>query len=283
MTSATTCGSRGRRRRRRGHHRLRVEHRPARPDLPGVQGGRDRLTGLREPDLGDARVLAPVREGRCHRPRQRRLDARDRRPARDGARDGTETRRLGRRQPRLGAWVPDDQAGDDLRAERRGCRRRRPPRLAARRRSRRRPQDAGVRRCRPRGLEPPRPGGDLHPDLRAAGGSCSRPACRRRSSATSIARSCGGSPRGASAPSPTRRASARATRKDLLDSLDAEAIRERHFRIVVDYGYSAASFVLPLVVGPVGVEAISAHGFFAEELGERESPPPRRSGTRNGS
>ena len=41
-------------------------------------------------------------------------------------------------------------------------------------------------------------------------------------------------------------------------------IRERGFRIVVDYGYSAASFVLPLVVGPLGVEAISAHGFFAE-------------------
>ncbi len=59
--------------------------------------------------------------------------------------------------------------------------------------------------------------------------------------------------------------------QDLLDSLDAEAIRARRFRIVVDYGYSAASFVLPLVVGPVGVEAISAHGFFAQELGERET------------
>src|SRR5688500_12728353 len=59
--------------------------------------------------------------------------------------------------------------------------------------------------------------------------------------------------------------------QDLLDSLDAEAIRERRFRIVVDYGYSAASFVLPLVVGPVGVEAISAHGFFAEEVGDRET------------
>ena len=59
--------------------------------------------------------------------------------------------------------------------------------------------------------------------------------------------------------------------QDLLDSLDAEEIRARHYRIVVDYGYSAASFVLPLVVGPLGVEAISAHGFFAEELGERES------------
>jgi mannose-1-phosphate guanylyltransferase / phosphomannomutase len=59
--------------------------------------------------------------------------------------------------------------------------------------------------------------------------------------------------------------------QDLLDSLDAKQIRARRFRIVVDYGYSAASFVLPLVVGPLGVEAISAHGFFAEELGERET------------
>ncbi len=41
-------------------------------------------------------------------------------------------------------------------------------------------------------------------------------------------------------------------------------MRERGFRIVIDYGYSAASFVVPLVVGPLGVEAISAHGFFAE-------------------
>jgi mannose-1-phosphate guanylyltransferase / phosphomannomutase len=59
--------------------------------------------------------------------------------------------------------------------------------------------------------------------------------------------------------------------QDLLESLEGEAIRARRFRIVVDYGYSAASFVLPLVVGPLGVEAISAHGFFAEELGERET------------
>ena len=69
--------------------------------------------------------------------------------------------------------------------------------------------------------------------------------------------------------------------QDLLDSLDMAEIRERGFRIVVDYGYSAASFVLPLVVGPLGVEAISAHGFFAEELGERERSR-RRSGTRSG-
>jgi mannose-1-phosphate guanylyltransferase / phosphomannomutase len=48
---------------------------------------------------------------------------------------------------------------------------------------------------------------------------------------------------------------------DLLASLDVEAIRRRGFRVVVDYGYSAASFVLPLVLGPLGVESVAAHGF----------------------
>ncbi len=54
---------------------------------------------------------------------------------------------------------------------------------------------------------------------------------------------------------------------DLLDSLDVETIRGRGFRIVVNYGYSAASFVLPLVVGPLGVEAVSSHGFFSDDRG----------------
>jgi mannose-1-phosphate guanylyltransferase / phosphomannomutase len=49
--------------------------------------------------------------------------------------------------------------------------------------------------------------------------------------------------------------------EDLLATLDVEAIKAREFRIVVDYGYSAASLVLPLVLGPLGVEAISAHAF----------------------
>jgi mannose-1-phosphate guanylyltransferase/phosphomannomutase len=52
--------------------------------------------------------------------------------------------------------------------------------------------------------------------------------------------------------------------QDLLGTLDRQAIRERNFRIVVDYGYSAASYVLPLVLGPLGVEAISAHAFVAD-------------------
>src|SRR5438067_12139008 len=52
--------------------------------------------------------------------------------------------------------------------------------------------------------------------------------------------------------------------QDLLDSLDVEKIRARGFRIVVDYGHSAASFVLPLLLGPLGVEDISAHGFASD-------------------
>jgi mannose-1-phosphate guanylyltransferase / phosphomannomutase len=52
--------------------------------------------------------------------------------------------------------------------------------------------------------------------------------------------------------------------QDLLDGLDAEAIRSRGFRLVVDYGFSAASYVLPLLLGPLGVEAVSAHGFTTD-------------------
>jgi mannose-1-phosphate guanylyltransferase/phosphomannomutase len=54
---------------------------------------------------------------------------------------------------------------------------------------------------------------------------------------------------------------------DLLATLDVEAISRRRFRLVVDYGYSAASFVLPLVLGPLEVEAVSAHGFSAGRSG----------------
>jgi mannose-1-phosphate guanylyltransferase / phosphomannomutase len=48
---------------------------------------------------------------------------------------------------------------------------------------------------------------------------------------------------------------------DLLDTLDVEAIRARRFRLVVDYGFSASSYVLPLVLAPLGVEAVAAHAF----------------------
>jgi mannose-1-phosphate guanylyltransferase/phosphomannomutase len=61
---------------------------------------------------------------------------------------------------------------------------------------------------------------------------------------------------------PSRAREAYAT--DLLNTLNVEAIRARGFRIVVDYGYSAASWVLPLVLGPLGVEAVTAHAFESD-------------------
>jgi mannose-1-phosphate guanylyltransferase/phosphomannomutase len=52
--------------------------------------------------------------------------------------------------------------------------------------------------------------------------------------------------------------------QDLLSSLDVEAIRRRKFRIVVDYCYSATSFLLPLMLGPLEIEAVTAHGFTSD-------------------
>jgi mannose-1-phosphate guanylyltransferase/phosphomannomutase len=52
--------------------------------------------------------------------------------------------------------------------------------------------------------------------------------------------------------------------QDLLAMLDVEAIRKRSFRIVVDYAFSAASFVLPQVLGALDVEAVASHGYVSE-------------------
>jgi mannose-1-phosphate guanylyltransferase / phosphomannomutase len=62
--------------------------------------------------------------------------------------------------------------------------------------------------------------------------------------------------------SPTRAAESYAN--DLVRTLDVDAIRSRGFRIVVDYTFSAASLVLPLVLGQLDVEAISAHAYVSE-------------------
>ncbi len=53
--------------------------------------------------------------------------------------------------------------------------------------------------------------------------------------------------------------------EDLVATLDADAIRERGFRVVVHYGYSSASLVLPLVLGPLNVEVIAAHPYVREQ------------------
>ena len=61
--------------------------------------------------------------------------------------------------------------------------------------------------------------------------------------------------------------------QDILDSLDVGSIRRRRFRVAVDYGYSPAAFTLPLVLGPLGVEAIGARGFFVEDATAKELEP----------
>jgi mannose-1-phosphate guanylyltransferase/phosphomannomutase len=60
---------------------------------------------------------------------------------------------------------------------------------------------------------------------------------------------------------------------DLLSTIDAEAVRERRFRIVVDYGFSGASYVLPLVLGPLGVEVVAAHAFTGEGPDHADAAP----------
>jgi mannose-1-phosphate guanylyltransferase/phosphomannomutase len=56
--------------------------------------------------------------------------------------------------------------------------------------------------------------------------------------------------------------------ESLLATLDEDAIRGRGFKIAVDYGLSSASFVLPLVLEPLEVEAITAHPYESDGAGE---------------
>ena len=58
--------------------------------------------------------------------------------------------------------------------------------------------------------------------------------------------------------------------QDILDAIDLERVRERRFRVAIDYGYSPATFTLPLVLGPLGVEAIGVRGSVSEEPAENE-------------
>jgi mannose-1-phosphate guanylyltransferase/phosphomannomutase len=50
---------------------------------------------------------------------------------------------------------------------------------------------------------------------------------------------------------------------DLLATIDVEGIRRRRFRIVVDYSYSAASLILPVVLGALEVETIASHSYVS--------------------
>jgi mannose-1-phosphate guanylyltransferase/phosphomannomutase len=60
--------------------------------------------------------------------------------------------------------------------------------------------------------------------------------------------------------------------EDLIGLLDVDAIARRRFRVVVDYGYSAATYVLPALLGELGVQEVSAHGFDLEREGGAAEP-----------
>jgi mannose-1-phosphate guanylyltransferase/phosphomannomutase len=60
---------------------------------------------------------------------------------------------------------------------------------------------------------------------------------------------------------------------ELLSTIEVERVRERSFRIVVDYGRSGASYVLPLVLGPLGVEVVAAHAFAGEGPENADAAP----------
>ncbi len=60
--------------------------------------------------------------------------------------------------------------------------------------------------------------------------------------------------------------------QDILDVLHLDRIRSRRFRIAIDYGHSAAAFTLPLVLGPLGVEAVGIRGSYAEDAPSELEP-----------
>ncbi|NLO18442.1 MAG: NTP transferase domain-containing protein [Ignavibacteria bacterium] len=46
-----------------------------------------------------------------------------------------------------------------------------------------------------------------------------------------------------------------------LDSLDREAIRQREFKVLMDYSYGLASNIYPRILGKLGVDALSLHDY----------------------
>ena len=61
--------------------------------------------------------------------------------------------------------------------------------------------------------------------------------------------------------------------QDLLATLDVDAIRARGFRIVVDYAFSAASLVLPQVLGALDVESVASHAYVSERRQATDGDP----------
>ena len=68
--------------------------------------------------------------------------------------------------------------------------------------------------------------------------------------------------------------------QDLVETLDVDAIRQRRFRLVLDYAFSPASLVVPSMIGALAVELIGLNAFVDAGEMPRAKPPgqPGRDG-----
>lgn len=53
--------------------------------------------------------------------------------------------------------------------------------------------------------------------------------------------------------------------RSILDRLDLDRLRERRFRVVVDYAFSSASMILPGILGKMGCDVLSLNNFTDEK------------------
>ncbi len=63
----------------------------------------------------------------------------------------------------------------------------------------------------------------------------------------------------------------------LTDALDLDSIQERSFKVVFDYGYGAASLIVPGLLGKLGCEVLSLNAYTDEKRLITQRPPRQES------
>ena len=95
-----------------------------------------------------------------------------------------------------------------------------------------------------------------------------------RSSASSNARTTAGCCPRRSATSPSRPAPSRTTPSPSRAPIDIDAIVARRFKLVVDHGYGATSFVMPNVLAKLGADVLSVNPYASTGGIDRTSTAP---------
>ena len=222
--------------------------------------------------------------GRRLGPDQRRPHARDRPAPRPGARHCARPRRPRGHEPRRLGLVPPPPARAHRRRQLGGRPRRRPPGDAGGRQPAL-PEDGGLRRRHPRPAEPERPRGASQIRIFEPPGTPASPALVkeidkhfsrqefRRASWNEVGEiTLLGADRGDLRPGPARHARRRG---DPRRAASASSSTTR---------FSAASLVLPQVLGALDVEAVASHAYVSERRhAARRRRSPSRSGRRSGS